>query len=178
MGETVVKESENRALAEVFQRLGTVEVLDIGQTADRKVLVAARPNGSTGGRDLVSLKALRDEYLAAPERRRGTAKFTTLDSFIEHAKRTMDADSVLFAIDAQKAGGAEEEAPGGRDAVSTDAFSLLGFLSGVAVTTWIFWSTPARGQLPQLIGGVVLGILLAELPELVWKAWLWWRRRR
>jgi uncharacterized protein YfdQ (DUF2303 family) len=44
---------------------------------------------------------LQDERAPAPRRRKGTAKFTEVASFVEHVNRFKDADSVIFAdIDA------------------------------------------------------------------------------
>jgi uncharacterized protein YfdQ (DUF2303 family) len=40
-----------------------------------------------------------DGYLKAPRARKGIAKLTDLDSFIDHANRFKDSDSVLFACD-------------------------------------------------------------------------------
>lgn len=44
-----------------------------------------------------SVKPFVDEYLTAPERRRGTAELGELASFIGHVKRFKDADSAIFA---------------------------------------------------------------------------------
>jgi len=66
----------------------------------------AKPLSLLGGRNVVvlsddlrieSLKEYLDEYLEFPERRKGTAHFDDLDSFIEHAERFADAGSALFA---------------------------------------------------------------------------------
>ena len=57
------------------------------------------------GRELHSVKKFLDEYLKAPERKRGTATFTTIDSFVEHVNRTKDADSLIFADDNPRAPG-------------------------------------------------------------------------
>lgn len=43
-----------------------------------------------------SIKALHDEWLPYPERRKGTATLDQVDSFIEHVNRFKDADSVIF----------------------------------------------------------------------------------
>jgi hypothetical protein len=51
------------------------------------------------GMEAVNLKPLMDQYLTAPERRKGQAVFTDLDSFIAHANRFKDADSAVFADD-------------------------------------------------------------------------------
>lgn len=44
-----------------------------------------------------SIRPFVDEYRETPERRRGTAELSDLDSFIAHANRFKDADSILFA---------------------------------------------------------------------------------
>ncbi len=44
-----------------------------------------------------SIKPLLDEYLTQPERRKGTARLGDLASFIAHAMRFSDVNSVLFA---------------------------------------------------------------------------------
>lgn len=51
------------------------------------------------GMEAVNLKPLMEQYRTAPERRKGTAVFTDLDSFIAHAIRFKDADSAVFADD-------------------------------------------------------------------------------
>lgn len=43
-----------------------------------------------------SVKKMLDEYRTAPERRKGQATFTKLDSFIEHVNRFKDDDSAVF----------------------------------------------------------------------------------
>lgn len=49
------------------------------------------------GLEAHSIKPFLDEYLEAPERRKGTAIVQDLDSFIEHVERFKDDDSALFA---------------------------------------------------------------------------------
>ncbi|MCL2777745.1 MAG: YfdQ family protein [Polyangiaceae bacterium] len=49
------------------------------------------------GLRIESMKEFFDEYLAKPERRKGTANFDDLDSFIAHAKRFADTGSAIFA---------------------------------------------------------------------------------
>lgn len=55
------------------------------------------------GLELHSLKRFVDERRKHPERRKGTAELTKLDSFIEHVKRFRDNQSVIFAKDDRKA---------------------------------------------------------------------------
>lgn len=77
-----------KELAE-FERLNAeVRTLDIGGR-----LVAAVP----GSASIKSIKPLLDEYLTAPERKKGIAKLTDVASFIGHVSRFKDADSALFA---------------------------------------------------------------------------------
>lgn len=81
-----------KAIIEAAKTYGEIDILPLG---DRKV--ASVP----AGRTLVSVKKLLDEYLTAPERKRGTAVLTTLASFIEHVNRHKDGNTVVFAIDSQ-----------------------------------------------------------------------------
>lgn len=49
------------------------------------------------GKEAHSIKKHLDEYLTEPERKKGTAKLETLDSFIEHVKRFQREESAVFA---------------------------------------------------------------------------------
>jgi uncharacterized protein YfdQ (DUF2303 family) len=49
------------------------------------------------GKEIRSIKPFIDEYLKAPERLKGPARLTTLDSFIDHVLRCKDAGSAIFA---------------------------------------------------------------------------------
>jgi len=82
------QKSENQAVIDLATERAKVEL----HTIDG-VTVAAKPAGVA----LVSVKALRDEYLTKPERLKGRARLTTLASFIEHVLRFKDAGSALFA---------------------------------------------------------------------------------
>jgi uncharacterized protein YfdQ (DUF2303 family) len=69
-----------------------------------KLLTVTAPDGAEapaflapGAIALRSVKALVDEYRTAPERRKGTAELTELESFIAFVKRFQDEHSVLFA---------------------------------------------------------------------------------
>lgn len=55
------------------------------------------------GLQVVDLKPYQDARLTRPERRKGTARLTTLASFIDHANRFRDDDSAIFANDAMPA---------------------------------------------------------------------------
>lgn len=52
------------------------------------------------GTEVVDPKKFTDQYLEAPERRKGVARHQTLQSFIDHVNRFKDDDSALFATDA------------------------------------------------------------------------------
>ncbi|MDA0780641.1 MAG: DUF2303 family protein [Rickettsiales bacterium] len=49
------------------------------------------------GKKACDIKPFLDKYLTAPERRKGTAFVTQLNSFIDHVNRFKDDDSVIFA---------------------------------------------------------------------------------
>jgi uncharacterized protein YfdQ (DUF2303 family) len=61
-----------------------------------KAQVLLVPNDSNGGYHQHSVKALLEPYRAAPERRKGTAQLTDLNSFIAHTNRFKDEDSLVF----------------------------------------------------------------------------------
>ncbi len=94
----LVSKPEAQAVAEIAQRAVTpspFRVATPGPTADggTDIGLIAVPQGV----NLVSAKKYLDEYLDAPERREGTAHLGDLDSFIAHAERFKDKDSVIFA---------------------------------------------------------------------------------
>jgi uncharacterized protein YfdQ (DUF2303 family) len=91
--------SENAALIAFAKEQLANRLIDIERGAPEASQVLILP------RDLSvhSLKPLLDEYLTAPERKRGTAKLTSLASFIEHTNRFKDAESAVFADDTPKA---------------------------------------------------------------------------
>lgn len=88
-------ESNNaEPLIRAAKEYGSVDILVVDGKS-----VASVPSGRT----LASFKKYLDEYLPQPERKKGTAKLTTLGSFIAHVNRHKDGNSVIFADDnAQK----------------------------------------------------------------------------
>ncbi len=86
--------SENAAVIDAVKELAEVQRIELDAN-EGGVEVLAVPVG----KKLVSTKPFLDEYLDAPERRRGTARLTTLASFVEHVKRFSDEHSALFADD-------------------------------------------------------------------------------
>jgi uncharacterized protein YfdQ (DUF2303 family) len=64
-----------------------------------EVTVAITPSGV----DIVSVKELLDEYRTRPERRKGTATLTSVESLIEHVNRFKDEGSAIFVSDDPKA---------------------------------------------------------------------------
>lgn len=85
-----VKEIAELAKASVTTQ---VEILKRGARGGVEAPVLIVPAGHRAE----SIKAHLDEYLEAPERRKGTATLLDLDSFIGHVKRFADEDSALFA---------------------------------------------------------------------------------
>ena len=83
--------SENAAIIAAAEKYLTEEVIEVGEN-DRAIVLPS-------GKRVESLKKIYDEYRDAPERKRGTAKLTSLDSLIAHANRHKDGNSVLFASD-------------------------------------------------------------------------------
>jgi uncharacterized protein YfdQ (DUF2303 family) len=77
------------SIFEEVQKLNDEAVHELGDGVSVMVLPS--------GRTIKSLKPFMDEYADAPDRKRGTARLTTLQSLVDHANRHKDQDSVLFA---------------------------------------------------------------------------------
>lgn len=92
--------SEAQAAIEVMRELHQPQFLALaGDLEVDEPALMAIPKGMS----LVDLKPYQDARRERPERIQGTARLTTLDSFIEHVKRFADPESALFAIDDPKA---------------------------------------------------------------------------
>ena len=91
--------AEAQAIINALEDAHPYHVVGVGEQGGttRQVLVVKE------GHTFHSVKPLLDVYRTAPERRKGTAKFTDLESFIAHCNRFKDADSVVFASDAKGA---------------------------------------------------------------------------
>lgn len=81
--------SNVQAAVEAVERLSKLERV---QTEDGLVVVPK-------GKQVVDLKPYVDARRDRPERRAGTAQFTQLASFVQHAQRFADGHSAIFAID-------------------------------------------------------------------------------
>jgi uncharacterized protein YfdQ (DUF2303 family) len=90
------QQSEAAAVAEVVKKYIEPSIIEAKRGSKDSVEILVAGNGS-GGVTLHNLKSYLDEYLAKPERRKGTATLMDLASFIEHVLRFKDQDSVLFA---------------------------------------------------------------------------------
>jgi uncharacterized protein YfdQ (DUF2303 family) len=96
MTDEIRRRTEADAIAEVAQLAAETQILTLADDDDSglpPIRIAAVPKGTT----LTSLKKFFDEFAAAPERRKGTAKFLDLASFITHANRFKDEHSAIFA---------------------------------------------------------------------------------
>lgn len=82
-----------RAAIEAVERLHEPTPLEV-EAIGRGELYAI-PSGV----QIHDLKQFIDARRESPERRKGTAKLTSLESMIAHARRFGDADSALFAVD-------------------------------------------------------------------------------
>jgi uncharacterized protein YfdQ (DUF2303 family) len=81
------------AIIEAIQSLSTPQVRTVKRGSRDEVDFVLIPKGMTA----LNVKRLMDEYLPAPERRKGTAHLTSLESFNNHVLRFKDGDSVIFA---------------------------------------------------------------------------------
>lgn len=86
---------EASAVAEIVKSLYEPKTVTLTRGGQDEASVLLVPTNS--GLAVHSVKALLDPYRTAPERRKGTARLETLESFVEHTKRFADADTALFA---------------------------------------------------------------------------------
>jgi len=91
--EATNQQSDTAPVIEAIERLTGVERVGLERGDWDGASVMAVPKG----KEIKSMKPFLDEYLQAPERLKGTARLTTLDSFIDHVVRCKDEDSVIFA---------------------------------------------------------------------------------
>ena len=84
---------EATAVADIVEKYREAKTIELEDPEGMTVPAMLLPQGIR----VESVKKLFDEYRTAPERRRGTATFEDLDSFIAHVQRFKDADSLLFA---------------------------------------------------------------------------------
>lgn len=82
--------SNAAAIIEAITEQQKAEILDLTKIAPGAAAVPV-------GVKLVSLKPLLDEYSERPDRKKGTATLTVLESFIAHVNRSKHAHSALFA---------------------------------------------------------------------------------
>lgn len=89
--------SEFQAVIDAARKFGDADAIeDLNRGTSEQVTVLTVPDG----RKVLSLKPFLDEYLTAPERRKGTATHTTLASFTAHVQRFAageDTTAALFA---------------------------------------------------------------------------------
>lgn len=98
------------------ERKGDVQAAleEIGRRAQIDFLIPARDAGDVGdapsapvavlphGYDLKSLKHVLDEYLPAPERMRGRAQFTEIQSLAEYVNRYKRPETIIYIDDRNK----------------------------------------------------------------------------
>lgn len=87
---------ENQAVIKLMKELS--EPTHISESELSEAAIIAMPMGVA----LHDLKPFRNARRAAPERRTGTAMFSTLESFIAHVLRFKDEHSAIFALDDPK----------------------------------------------------------------------------
>lgn len=86
---------DTAAVIDVIDRLHETEKLDVDLRADEKVPLVVIPKG----KEVINLKPLFDQFRAHPERKRGTATLTTIESFIAHVNRFKDDESAVYLDD-------------------------------------------------------------------------------
>lgn len=88
-----MSKDNNTAIIDNMKDLYQPKIVNIADKDGNVVEVLASPVGI----NIKSTKAFKDEYLTAPERRKGEAKVNDIESFIAHVNRFKDKDSALFA---------------------------------------------------------------------------------
>lgn len=90
-------EGDAAAIIGAAEKFGEAQRLEIepGAIAGSGRFVLVVPEG----RQVVNVKPYLDHYRTAPERKEGTARLTTLESFIDHVNRHKDGGTVVFASD-------------------------------------------------------------------------------
>lgn len=84
---------EAAAVADLVKELHNPQIVEVERGSKNAAKLLLVPKGY----EIVDIKDTLDAYLDAPERKKGTAEFTELDSFIAHVDRFADDDSALFA---------------------------------------------------------------------------------
>lgn len=130
------------AIIEAMERLTTADTIELG----RDVRVLAVPKGIT----IQSIKSLLDEYRSEPERRKGTAQLTTLQSFVAHVERHKNESAVVFADVANRAapkmiGVLNYQHAGADDDVSGSFNDHRAVYAFPVSDEWKAWSSPLTG---------------------------------
>lgn len=89
--ETETNKGDAAAIIDAVERLQQPEIAFL----EGKASVVILPTG----KEVINLKPHFDLYRTHPERKRGTATLTTIDSFIAHTNRFKDAESAVYLDD-------------------------------------------------------------------------------
>lgn len=93
--DAVASESDARAILDAAEKFGQAQAIDLPGTEPFTAPVLVIPKG----REIKSIKPFLDEYRDRPERKKGTASLTSVQSFIDHVNRHKDSNSAVFAND-------------------------------------------------------------------------------
>lgn len=133
-----------RDLGELFRTLLTTEFIDL-KSVPQAAIVA-------DGREIISLKKFADEYLKAPERRRGTAKAYTAGAFIALVRRFSSEASVVFAdpkAEAPSLTAVFDYSPEGGDATKADWHAHRAIYAPRLSDEWVAWKAKNGKYMPQ-----------------------------
>jgi len=89
--------SENEAILRAAREFGDVGINKVDTSADPTLPDVVEIAQVPSGRKLESIKKFLDEYRIAPERKAGTSRLTTIDSFVTQVNRSKDKNTVIFA---------------------------------------------------------------------------------
>lgn len=133
-----------RDLGEFMRTLLETEYIDL-KSVPQAAIVA-------DGRTIKSLKSFVDEYLKAPERRRGTAKAFTTEAFIAIVRRFASENSLIFANPDKSAPSLTavfDYSPEGGDATKADWHQHRAVFSPRLSDEWTAWLAKNGKYMPQ-----------------------------
>lgn len=93
--EETIPPSEAAAIIDAIERYYETEKIDVDLRKDATVPLVVVPHG----KKVLDLKPYFDQYRIRPERKRGTATLTTIESFIAHTNRFKDGESAIYLDD-------------------------------------------------------------------------------
>lgn len=144
--ESSTRGSDAQALIDAVKQLHNFSTGDAAKVGDAPFAVV--PNGKS----LISLKPLLDEFLKLPDRRRGTSKLSTVESFIEVVERFKSEASAVFANPNRSSPSIDavfDWHPAGPDATKADWLRHQAVFAPPLSDEWKAWSANNNKPMSQ-----------------------------